>query len=399
MKRGERWLLPDGVDEVLPPFAEPLEQLRRDILDLFSSWGYELVLPPLVEFLESLQSGNGEDLDLQTYKITDQLSGRLMGVRADITPQVARIDAHRLPTDAPQRLCYVGPVLHTRAENFAGSRNPLQVGAELYGHGGVESDAEVVCLMSDVLRSAGIDGVTVEIGHMGLFKALIDAANLDADATDKLLDALLRKSDIEVKECLQENDVDADCAAHLRGLLQLNGGVGVVAQARKVLSGASATVLDSLDAIEGLINLILVRVPDIELHVDLAELRGYRYHTGLMFAAYMAGEGRQIAWGGRYDNIGKAFGRQRDATGFSTDLKNLISVRRDLPASREKIFAPSGGEGDLLDKINELRLQGRVVIQELEGQCGGARELGCDATLIRRNDSWVIEELDELRGR
>ena len=399
MKRGERWLLPDGIDEVLPPFAAPLEQLRRDVLDLFLSWGYELVLPPVVEFLESLQSGNGEDLDLQTYKLTDQLSGRLMGVRADITPQVARIDAHRLPTEAPQRLCYVGPVLHTRADNFAGSRNPLQVGAELYGHGGVESDVEVVCLMTDVLRSAGIDRVTVEIGHMGLFKALIDAADLDVDATDKLLDALLRKSDAEVGECLQDNDVNPQSAAHLRGLLHLNGDIGVVAQAREILASSSELVMKSIDAIEGLIAQIRTRAPDTELHVDLAELRGYRYHTGLIFAAYMPGEGRQIAWGGRYDNIGRQFGRQRAATGFSTDLKNLISVRNNLPSARQKIFAPAGNERQLLEAIKRLRSQGQIVIQELVGQCGDARELGCVSLLVQRDGEWVIEELDELRGR
>jgi ATP phosphoribosyltransferase regulatory subunit len=233
MRRGERWLLPDGVDEVIPPDVEPLEQLRRDILDLFKSWGYELVVPPLVEFIESLQSGNGEDLDLQTFKITDQVSGRMMGVRADMTPQVARIDAHRLPTDLPQRLSYVGPVLHTRPDKFAGSRNPLQVGAELYGHEGIESDAEVVCLMADVLRRAGLLSVTIELGHMGLFKSLIELAGLNVDAADKLLDALLRKDVADVTECLDEYKVETGARNLLLALLKLNGGIGVIARAKK----------------------------------------------------------------------------------------------------------------------------------------------------------------------
>lgn len=395
MKRGERWLLPDGVDEVLPPYSEPLEQLRRAALDLFTSWGYELVLPPIVEFLESLQSGNGEDLDLQTYKITDQLSGRLMGIRADITPQVARIDAHRLPTDFPQRLCYVGPVLHTRADKFAGSRNPLQVGAELYGHAGIESDLEVVCVMAAVLGLAELDGITIELGHMGVFKALIDAARLDVDATDKLLDALLRKADDEVIECLRENKVDDNATHCLVGLLGLNGSIDVVAKAREVLASAPPLVRDALDELEGLIKLLSVRLASTDLHVDLAELRGYRYHTGIIFAAYRAGEGRQIAWGGRYDDIGRQFGRERAATGFSTDLKNLVNVIPRMAGKRTKIFAPNGNERELLRAIADLRGTGTVVVQELPGQLGGAKELGCSAALVRRDGDWEIEDVEE----
>ena len=394
MKYGERWLLPDGVDEVLPPHAEPLEQLRRDVLDLFTSWGYQLVLPPLVEFLESLHSGNGEDLELQTFKITDQVTGRLMGIRADITPQVARIDAHRLPTDLPQRLCYVGPVLHTRPDKFAGSRNPLQVGAELYGHAGIESDAEVLCLMADVLKLAGLHSVTIELGHMGVFKALVEAAELDHQAADKLLDALLRKATDEVVECLNENDVAPVTADLILGLLQLNGGVGVVAEAKQYMAASPPMVLAALDALDNLIGLLTERIPDINLHIDLAEMRGYRYHTGVIFAAYLPGEGREIAWGGRYDNIGQQFGRQRAATGFSTDLKNLVSVRANTSIVRTMIYAPCSNELGLVDAIRQLRANGTVVIQALPGQNGGARELGCSGRLVQRENAWQIEELD-----
>jgi len=393
MRRGERWLLPDGVDEVLPPNAEPLEQLRRDILDLFTSWGYQLVIPPLVEFLESLQSSDGEDLELQTFKITDQVTGRLMGIRADITPQVARIDAHRLATDLPQRLCYLGPVLHTRPDKFAGSRNPLQVGAELYGHSGIESDAEVVCLMADVLKLGGLFRITIELGHMGVFKALVNAAELDHDGADKLLDALLRKAGTEVVECLNENGVNADTAAHIIGLLQLNGGIDVVAQAQQVMAGAPPLVRAALDALADLIDLIADRIPDVDLHVDLAELRGYRYHTGVIFAAYLPGEGREIAWGGRYDNIGSQFGRQRAATGFSTDLKNLIGMHRQTPIQRIAVYAPAGSESGLVEAIAKLRTSGTVVIQALPGQVGGARDLGCTQMLVRHGSNWLVEEL------
>lgn len=395
MKRGERWLLPDGVDEVLPPDAEPLERLRRGILDLFTSWGYELVIPPLVEFLESLQSGNGEDLDLQTFKITDQVTGRLMGIRADITPQVARIDAHRLPTDLPQRLCYLGPVLHTRPDKFAGSRNPLQVGAELYGHAGIESDAEIVCIMAEVLKLGGADDLTIELGHMGVFNALVAAAGLDHDAVDKLLDALLRKAECEVLECLDENGVGAGTRGNIRSLLSLNGGIEIVPQAKLAMAEAPPLVCAAIDALEDLVGLLRDRIPDVDLHIDLAELRGYRYHTGVTFAAYMPGEGRGIAWGGRYDNIGREFGRKRAATGFSTDLKNLINVRRHANAQRARIFAPAGKAADLLDAIAGLRRDGSIVIQELPGQIGGAAELRCGAELVHRGGRWQVENLDK----
>ena len=208
MSGESRWLLPDGVDELIPPFAAELESLRRRVIDLMAGWGYRLCMPPLVEFLDSLLSGLGEDLEIQTFKLTDQVSGRMMGIPADMTPQVARIDAHRLPTDCPQRLCYIGPVLHTRPDRFAGSRNPLQLGAELYGHAGIESDAEVICLLVETLACAGVPDLTLEIGHMGVFKALVDAARLDTPGSDRVLDALLRKSPDELEDALRAIGVE-----------------------------------------------------------------------------------------------------------------------------------------------------------------------------------------------
>lgn len=396
MQRGERWLLPDGVDEVLPPEAQALERLRREILDLFEIWGYALVIPPLVEFIESLQSGNGEDLDLQTFKLTDQVSGRLMGVRADITPQVARVDAHRLPTDLPQRLCYLGPVLHTRPDKFAGSRNPLQLGAELYGYAGIESDAEVVCLMADVLKLASSERITIEIGHMGLFKALIEEAGLDADAADKLLDALLRKDASEVHACLAENTVDPLARKHIAALLELNGGVDVVDTAAQLLADSPTVVREAIQALEALVGLLNSRIPDVGIHIDLAELRGYRYHTGVIFAAYLPGVGRQVAWGGRYDNIGRQFGRHRAATGFSTDLKNLVGIcAREQRQARTRIFAPAGSEKSLLDAITRLRAAGDIVVQQLPAQIGDARAMGCTHELVRTSDGWTNKTLDD----
>jgi len=396
MQRGERWLLPDGVDEVLPPDAQALERLRREILDLFESWGYALVIPPLAEFIESLQSGNGEDLDLQTFKLTDQVSGRLMGVRADITPQVARIDAHRLPTELPQRLCYLGPVLHTRPDKFAGSRNPLQLGAELYGYAGIESDAEVVCLMADVLKLASKERITIEIGHMGLFKALIEQAGLDADSADKLLDALLRKDASEVRSCLAENQVDALTQKHIIALLELNGGVEVVDTAARLLADAPVVVGEAIRALNALVGLLRDRIPEVGIHVDLAELRGYRYHTGVIFAAYLPGVGRQVAWGGRYDNIGRQFGRHRAATGFSTDLKNLVGIcAREHGQTRTKTFAPAGSDKRLIDAITRLREAGGIVVQQLPGQIGDARTMGCTHELVESGGGWNNKALDD----
>lgn len=394
MKYGARWLLPDGVDEVLPPSAESLEQLRRNALDLFASWGYQLVFPPLVEFVESLYSGGG-DLELQTFKITDQVSGRLMGIRADITPQVARIDAHRLPTDLPQRLCYVGPVLHARSDKVGGSRNPLQVGAELYGHAGIESDAEVICLMMDVLQLAALSDVTIELGHMGIFNSLVQVAELDSDAADKLLGALLHKASDEVVNCINDNDVKAETADLIMNLLHLNGGVEVVAEAKRVMARAPQSVADALDSLDDLIGVLCRQISDIDLHVDLAELRGYRYHTGVIFGAYLPGEGRGIAWGGRYDNIGQQFGRYRAATGFSMDLKNLVYMRGEQRPGRTKFYAPSGTEPALVETIAELRSNGMIVIQALPGQVGGALDFDCTGELVLDGNEWKVKELDK----
>ncbi|MBI4697036.1 MAG: ATP phosphoribosyltransferase regulatory subunit [Gammaproteobacteria bacterium] len=394
MKRGDRWLLPDGVDEVLPPQAETLETLRRTILDLFRSWGYELVLPPLVEFLESLLSGIGEDLDLQTFKLTDQVSGRLMGVPADITPQVARIDAHRLASPHPRRLCYLGPVLHTKPDKFAGSRNPLQLGAELYGHQGIESDAEVVCLMVEVLRAAGLLNVTVELGHMGVFKGLVAAAALPVDDEGRLLDALLRKAADEVHRCVHDSGVEPRLADCLCALLELNGGPDVAVAARSRLQHAPAAVLAALGSLAELIGQVQRRNPTLDLHVDFAELRGYRYHTGVMFAAYTPSLGRAIACGGRYDNIGRLFGKARPATGFSTDLKTLAALSGRQAAPARKVFAPAGTTPELLAAIASQRAAGDIVIQELPGQSGSAAELGCAARLELAGSTWSLRELN-----
>ncbi len=387
------WLLPDGVDEVLPPRARVLEEMRRRILDLFERWGYEYVMPPVVEYLDSLLSGIGEDLDLQTFKITDQITGRMLGVRADITPQVARIDAHRLPTSAPQRFCYMGSVLHTRPDKFAGSRNPLQIGAELYGHAGIEADAEVMTLLLELLAVAGIAPVTLELGHMGLFHAICELAHFDRALESRILERLLMKDECGLAEALAATQAAPAVVEHLHALLELNGDDSVLAKARDALQRAPASVVAALDDIERLIALVRERVPAADIHLDFAELRGYRYHTGVMFAAYTPAAGRAIAWGGRYDNIGHSFGRPRPATGFSTDLKVLVSLgardRKQLP----KIFAAAADDPARMSAIGDLRVAGYRVVEGLPGQNADARDMGCDQVLIERGGQWQLEDI------
>ncbi|MGR8948057.1 MAG: ATP phosphoribosyltransferase regulatory subunit [Gammaproteobacteria bacterium] len=381
------WLLPDGVDEILPPHAARLESLRREILDCFSLWGYELVIPPVIEFLHALLSSE-DDLDLQTLKVVDQVSGKMMGVRADITPQVARIDAHRLQTDVPQRLCYLGPVVHATPDKFAGSRNPLQIGAELYGHAGIESDAEIACLMAKVLEIAQLEPITLELGHMGVFKALIESAELGKEQESQVLEILLRKAENELAQLLDSFGVAMPTRDLFVALTQLDGGAEIMSDIANTFSDAASPVKKALSDFSALVEMLKKRIPQVNLHLDLAELRGYHYHTGVTFAAYTGDIGRAIAWGGRYDNVGRDFGRARPATGFSADLKILIGISPLNVSRGSLIFAPAGVQESLLNKISELRESGEVVIQALPGQVGTGEEMGCSSELVLIDGEW-----------
>jgi ATP phosphoribosyltransferase regulatory subunit len=388
----ERWLLPEGIEELLPPQAERLERLRRDVLDLFSRWGYGLVMPPLVEYLDSLLTGTGNDLDLQTFKLTDQLNGRMMGVRADITPQVARIDAHSLSDrKSPVRLCYQGTVLHTRGDGLGGSRSFTQIGAELYGHSGVESDAEMVNLMLDTLTLTGIGSVYVDLGHVGIFRALTHAAGLNAEQESQLFDALQRKAVPEIQSLLETFAVNADVRQSVEDLVWLNGGNEVLDKARLSLKGNFAA-LKALDEVAQVAERVNQQQPDLQLHFDLAELRGFHYHTGVVFAAYQAGQGRAIAQGGRYDDIGEVFGRARPATGFSADLRALAVLSATKNDTEKSIFAPADDSPELIQKIRELRTAGRRVICGLPGQAGDAAAAGCQQVLIMQDGQWVVTD-------
>ncbi len=383
-------LLPEGIDEILPPHASALEMLRRTLLDLYASWGYEQVFPPLAEYLESLMIGTGSDLELQTFKLTDQISGRTLGIRADITTQTARIDAHQLRRDCPTRLCYAGTVLHTRTGGFAGSRAPLQVGAELYGHAGVESDLEVLCLMMESLKTAGLPNLYLDLGHVGIFRGLVHQAGLDRREELVLFDALQRKAIPEIETLLTSFQISEAESKMFTALAELSGD-DALGRARDSLAGASKDVHNAISDLETLAGLLKQRLPSLKLHFDLAELRGYRYHTGIVFATFVPGLGQEVARGGRYDDIGGAFGRARPACGFSADLKTLFRVcAKKEPAAKDGIFAPWSDDPAQAQAINLLRAQGHRVVQGLPGQRGGPVEMGCGNVMLHQDGKWIV---------
>ena len=387
--RKDRWLLPEGMDELVPPESLRVERLRRALLDLFARWGYEIVTPPFIEYLESLLTGTGEDLDLHTFKLTDRMTGRMMGIRADMTPQVARIDAHRLRRPGPARLCYVGTVLHTLPESISGGRSPIQIGAELYGHTGFESDCEIVCLMLEALAEAAIGSVHLDMGHVGVFRALARRAALLPERETALHEVLQRKATAEARELLDTWGVDPRYAESLVALADLDGDPAVLERARRTLAGAGAEVEHALGHLCELVNLVRARHPGVEVHVNLAELRGYRYHTGFVFAAFVPGYGQEVARGGRYDEIGSVFGRARPATGFSTELKTLVTLQASggEGADDDVVSAPWSDDPDLLASIRSLRSRGARVVQRLPGETGrGARYLE------RSGGRWVVTE-------
>jgi ATP phosphoribosyltransferase regulatory subunit len=313
------WLLPENVEDVLPPQAWHMEDMRRALLDLFRSRGYQLVVPPLLEYVDSLLTGVGADLDLKTFKLVDQLSGRLMGVRADITPQVARIDAHLLADNSVNRLCYAGSVLHTQSDGFHRSREPIQIGAELYGVAGTDADLEILTLMLQGLDACGVNTVQLDIGHVGVYRALAREAGLNGEVEHQLFGAL------QAKDCSAVAVLTAGLPAALcdafAALPQLYGDRSILAAARARLPQLASvqTALDTLEAIDQ-------GLGAVEAAYDLAELRGYGYHSGVVFAAYTGGRSHAIAQGGRYDEVGRVFGRARPATGFSLDLRELAQV-------------------------------------------------------------------------
>ncbi len=382
------WMLPEGVDEALPAEAARLEALRRAMLDRLACWGYRLVIPPLVEHLDSLLTGSGGALDLQTFKLVDPLSGRSLGVRADMTPQVARIDARHLGDQGPARLCYLGTVLRAMPDTMGAARSPVQVGAELYGHPGVEGDCEIAALMTELLTLAGIAPLHLDLGHVGVFRALVRAVGLDARGETALHEVLQRKARPELRQLLASLDCPPALRHALAALADLNGDLAVLDEAASRIGGVDDAVDLALAELARLCALLGAQAGNVVLHVDLAELRGYDYHTGTVFAAFTPAHGQEIARGGRYDHIGEVFGRARPATGFSADLKLLARLGAfDAPAGAAAITAPWSEDPALALAVRGLRAAGERVVTVLPG---APAVPGCDRELVAMEDGWVV---------
>ncbi|MBU3619881.1 ATP phosphoribosyltransferase regulatory subunit [Polynucleobacter sp. JS-Fieb-80-E5] len=384
-----RWLLPEDIADVLPAQARKVESLRRAVLDLYQSYGYELVAPPILEFLDSLLTGTGSDLNLQTFKLVDQLSGRTLGLRADITPQVARIDAHLLNRDGVTRLCYAGSVAHARTPVGSSAREELQLGAEIYGCATWEADLEAITLLLKTLSVAGLEKVYLDLSHAGILAGILDGQNLDKATVEALYSLLQSKDRPRLSQwatCLPTKVSEA-----LMALTELNGPCSeVLAKAKRVLP-KHAAIDEALADLERLVSAAAKFSVNLELSIDLADLRGYQYHSGVMFAAYVDQLPQPIARGGRYDHVGQAFGRPRPATGFSLDLLTLANLS-PMNVRKLAILAPWVEDAALSKAITTLRGQGEVVIQIPVGAVAEAAEYECDRELVKQGSSWEVKK-------
>ena len=389
----QKWLLPEYIEDLLPGEAARVERLRRRILDLFFAHGYELVVPPMLEYLESLLTGTGHDLDLKTFKLVDQLSGRLLGLRADITPQVARIDAHLLNRKGVTRLCYAGTVLHTQPSGLLRTREPMQIGAEIYGHAGLESDIEIQTLMLRALQATGVNGVHLDIGHVSVFRALITRAGVIAQQEAELFQVLQAKDVPALRDL--SNGLDVATREALLLLPELYGGTEVLATARARLPDYPE-LSACLDALARIGEELSGEVK--ELCFDLAELRGYHYHSGVVFAAYAGNRPEAIARGGRYDEVGRAFGRARPATGFTMDLRELAQMAHK-EAGPQRVLAPYlPTDASLQAEVARLRTGGAIVVSDLPGHEANQAELYCSQRLVLKAGTWKLEPFASGQG-
>ncbi|RYX95059.1 MAG: ATP phosphoribosyltransferase regulatory subunit [Comamonadaceae bacterium] len=379
------WVLPDHIADVLPSEARHIEELRRDLLDTARGYGYELVMPPLLEHLESLLTGTGEALDLQTFKLVDQLSGRMMGLRADTTPQVARIDAHLLNRTGVTRLCYCGPVLHTRPDRPHATREPLQFGAEIYGHGGLEADLEALQLALDCLKPAKVQGISVDMGDARIVRSLLDGVDADAEALTRIHAALAAKDASELKSLTAR--LPAASREGLLALVELYGDASVLQEAGRVL-GSTPAVTEALANLQWLSS----QLHGTAVTFDLADLRGYAYYSGARFTIYAQGASDALVRGGRYDEVGAVFGRNRPAAGFSLDVKELVRAAAPHPL-KAAIRAPWGEAPDLRAAIAALRAQGETVVCVLPGHESEVDEFRCDRELADAAGQWVVKSI------
>lgn len=404
MANEDKWMLPDGVDELLPKKARIAEKVRRNILDLFELWGYQLVIPPLIEFCDSYLIGTGKDVELQTFRLTDQISGKPMVVRADITPQTARIDAHSMPSEKVRRLSYAGTVLHAKPENLFSSRCPIKIGAEIFGNTSLDADIEIISLLLEMLnvvnrccntnKTISISNLTLDLGHAQINRSIRKVLRetlpeLTSNQEDEIFLAVQSKSLADLKLLASEFTEKKELCELLFALPEMCGSIKVLEKAKKVLQPLGDQVLDALVQIEKVAEVISKRFPDISLYFDLSEIHGFEYHSGVVFAAYASGRGIPLANGGRYDNIGKVFGTPRTATGFNTDIKSLIDfmtishLEIEDTSSKDIVSAPYDYDPSLWQKVTSLRNNGEVVI--FNGESGSEK---ANYFLHKKNGQW-----------
>ena len=402
LTNSDLWLLPEGMEAILPTQAAAIELLRQQSLAKLKQWGYQLVIPPFAEFNE-MDVGNARDVDLQSLKVSDAISGRMMTLRADITSYIARMDAHRQKTNGVTRFCYADTVLLATPKTYGGSRSPLQLGAELFGQPGVEADIEVICLMLEILQTAGLSSLCLDLGHMGIYRSLMSQAQLEGNLEQNFFAALQRKSFSDARQLLSQfneevtqTQTTSAILEVLNALLEQCGGIEVITEARKLLnqpqlSAVNQEALKALDRLEIIAERISQCYPQIKLYFDLLELRGYSYHGGIVFAVYTQGVGHPIANGGRCDGIGTAWGQSRALVGFNTDLKDLARCAQlNTSAEQPVVKAPVADNIELIEHIRELRAQGYRVICSVGENDESEDEQGF-SYLLKRNTSGVWE--------
>lgn len=390
MTYADRWLLPDGIEEILPQEAKAIDTLRRQLLDLYSTWGYDMVIPPLLEYTDSLLTGLGRDLNLLTFKVTDQLSGRTLGIRADITPQTARMDAHSFSHQGANRLCYAGHVVHARPKNPLATRTPIQAGLEFFGEASLDADIEVVSLLLESLRLARLPRLHIDLGHVGIYRALAMDAGLSGIQEDEFFELLQRKAMTEIRSWVADNIVDSGKAARFLALPNLGGSRDVLARARDVMAGLEGAIaaIDQLDQVAAVVS---ERYPEAELYFDLGEVRGYHYLTGIVFAAFAPGYGNPIASGGRYDHIGEVFGRARPATGFAVDITALSKIGLLAKRVVTAIAVIETSDPVQWQAVQQLRREGHRVISITSA--GLVDELNCDRELKLVDGKYQVVDL------
>lgn len=387
------WLLPAGIEELMPADALRLERLRRSLVDLCYSFGYDLVSPSLLEHLDSLLSGVGKDLELETFKLIDHSSGRQLGIRADMTPQIARIDAHVLRSNRPSRLCYAGPVLRARPQQAAELREQFQLGAELYGSPEVSADAEIVDLMISCLARCGLGPIHLDIGHVGVYRSLAELASLNKEQEVKFFEALQRKSTPDLELLVSSLDLSPELSNSLVSLANMHGPVAELADITAQLEMFGSSVSSSLENLRAVIEKVAKTCPSLDIHFDLSELRGYHYHTGVVFSAFCEGFGKEVARGGRYDSIGAVYGHSRPATGFSLDLRQLLCLSVRNPIGDSVVLAPPVGDDEALEHlVVALRGQGNRVVRKLHPGDDWDME-HVDKQLVLGNDGWIVKAL------